>query len=228
MKSIECATQAELDAVPAGTLAIVRKGFFRAWGSATVEAWDSATVRAWDSATVRAGGSATVRAWDSATVEAGGSATVHSTSPVVPIQTKGPNVTVTGKGIVIPVDMPGDPEGWCERQGVDPDGDTAVLYKVVGPDWKSGCGMAYEPGTTVEAPDWDPEIECGGGLHFVGQPFLTAEWDKWNGEGHIVACRVRMDEIVVHPDGVFPNKVKAPRVLEVFEVDRDGNRIEGA
>ena len=204
MKSIECATQAELDAVPAGTLAIVRKGYFIAQDSATVRAWDSATVRAWDSATV------------------------HSTSPVVPIQTRGNKVTVTGKGVVIPIDMPADAEGWCERQGVETEGDTVVLYKVVSADWQSGTAgpsgyVFYEPGTTPEAKDWDPVPECGGGLHLVGQPFHTKQFDQWGGAGHIVACRVRLDEIVVHPDGMYPNKVKAPRVLEVFEVDRDGN-----
>jgi hypothetical protein len=42
-----------------------------------------------------------------------------------------------------------------------------------------------------------------------------------------VACPVRLKDIKVHKNPMYPNKVKAPRVaLPCYEVDRFGERIE--
>jgi hypothetical protein len=42
-----------------------------------------------------------------------------------------------------------------------------------------------------------------------------------------VACPVRVDEIVVHPNAAYPTKVKAPRVCApCYEVDINGKRLE--
>ena len=84
------------------------------------------------------------------------------------------------------------------------------------------------PGTTVEAPDWDGgNHECGGGLHFCGDPaacdlFRDKEGDRY------VACEVAVADIVVHARADYPDKIKAPRCKALYEVDRDGNRIEEA
>jgi hypothetical protein len=42
---------------------------------------------------------------------------------------------------------------------------------------------------------------------------------------NFVACKVKLSEILVHPEGNYPEKVKAPRVYEIFEVNIDGKRI---
>lgn len=42
-----------------------------------------------------------------------------------------------------------------------------------------------------------------------------------------VACPVRLADISVHPNGDYPNKVKARAVSgKVYEVDEDGDRIK--
>ena len=42
-----------------------------------------------------------------------------------------------------------------------------------------------------------------------------------------IACPVKAKDIVIHPDGQFPQKVKAKCCCApVWEVDIDGNRID--
>ena len=73
---VECATQADLDAVPAGKIAVVRSGFFVAWGSSRVVAWGSSRVVARESSSVEAWESSSVEARESSSVEARGSSSV--------------------------------------------------------------------------------------------------------------------------------------------------------
>ena len=48
-------------------------------------------------------------------------------------------------------------------------------------------------------------------------PFLRGRQDAF------VACPVRLADIVVHPNGIYPDKVKASGVCApVYEVDPDG------
>jgi hypothetical protein len=124
---------------------------------------------------------------------------------------------------------------WCEYHGVEVRDGAAILFKGVNDAWESSHRkFLYQPGTMPEAPDWDEgAAECGGGLHFSPTPrhaqfFLDAGGvpkRRWR----YVACPVALASIVVHPDGEYPEKVKAPRVsAPCWEVDRDGKRIEGA
>ena len=107
--------------------------------------------------------------------------------------------------------------------------DFELKFKAVGDDWCStnrtpaGKRISYKPGTKPKAPDWDGGgAECGGGLHFSPSPHHALEF---NPEAtRFVGCPVLVSEIVVHPNGVYPSKVKAPRVYgKCFEVDLDGN-----
>ena len=87
--------------------------------------------------------------------------------------------------------------------------------------------MSYAPGSTPEAPDWDPVPECGSGLHFSFHPGAAKSFDDL--ATRYVGCPIRVSDIVVHPDGDYPGKVKAPRcAAPVYEVDHDGHRIEVA
>ena len=101
-----------------------------------------------------------------------------------------------------------------------------VLYKGVGTDYKSIRGGDYTPGTKPEAYDWDGgKQECGRGLHFSPSPMHTLEFNSCVKK--FIACPVKAKDIVIHPDGQFPQKVKAKCCCApVWEVDIDGNRID--
>jgi hypothetical protein len=115
-----------------------------------------------------------------------------------------------------------DPIEWCKFFDLPiVDEEFVTLYKALDENfcsrWNKFC---YLPGTTVEAPDWDPNKECGGGLHFSPSPRMAKEFN-WEAT-KFVACKVKVNEVLVHLNGEYPEKVKAPRVYEIFEVDIDG------
>ena len=205
----------------------------RAFDSAIVRAFDSATVHAFDSATVHALGSATVHARDLATVHALGSATVHardlatvraSTYVAVTIAATFKGQISGGRQIRIPKLK--TIEEWCAFHGLKAINGVVVLYKGVGTDYKSIRGGDYTPGTTPEAYDWDGgKQECGRGLHFSPSPMHTLEFNSCVKK--FIACPVKAKDIVIHPDGQFPQKVKARCCCApVWEVDIDGKRID--
>jgi len=105
--------------------------------------------------------------------------------------------------------------------------DVAILFKALDKDFQSYHRFTYTPGTAPAAPDWDGgQRECGGGLHFSPHPRMAEEFEP-NAERY-VACPVLVSEIVVHPDGMYPQKVKAPRVCApCWEVDGNGERVGG-
>ena len=132
---------------------------------------------------------------------------------------------IDGAGFVSRVDL-SDAASWCEYYGVETDATgCALLFKALDDDFCANYNrFPYVPGTAPVAPDWDGGYkECGGGLHFSPSPMLALAF--FPSAVRFCACRVALNEIVTHPDGVSPEKVKAPRVLEVFEVDRHGKRI---
>lgn len=85
----------------------------------------------------------------------------------------------------------GEVADWCLRHGLAPNDDqTVTLVKAVYPDgWRSGYGFAYEPGTTVTAPDYNTSRSCGGGLHF-GPDTWTAQ--RYHGSADVVHLRCRV------------------------------------
>ena len=97
---VEVATQAELDALKPGDVAICRKGHFYAYGSASVTAYDSASVTAYGSASVTAYDSASVRAYDSASVRASGSASVRAYDSASVTAYDSASVTASGSASV--------------------------------------------------------------------------------------------------------------------------------
>ena len=240
----EVVTQDELDAALADTsvtLIIIRNGggwlrlsgshsaTVEAWGSATVEASGSATVRAsgsatveaWGSATVEAWGSATVRAWGSATVRAWGSATVEAT-PWVAVHQHSPRAAITGGMVIdhsaIRLD---NPDTWCRYHGVEVTDGIATVYKAANAAWTTDRGTDYTPGTTPTAPDWQPDPECGHGLHFSPTPAQAA---GYLGEPAVHYLAVGVEVATLVPLGA--DKCKAPRVVRAcVEVDRAGRPV---
>jgi hypothetical protein len=191
-----------------------------AWDSAHVHARGEARVEARESAYVVAEGRTTVKAFGSVIVRARGSARVEAQAGVAVIR-HGPGVAVARGAVAEAVRFENAAE-WCDYYGVDVDGGVATLYKAVDEEFNSPFGMSYRPGTSPHAGDWDGgERECGGGLHFSPQPMfaVTSPGDRLR----FVACPVRLEDIVVHPDGHYPGKVKARGVCApVYEVDENG------
>jgi hypothetical protein len=227
MSIITVRTQADLDAAlkkakPTDLIECVGDGEFVAYGSAQVRASDSAQVRAYGSAQVRAYGSAQVTAYGSAQVTASRyvAVTRHAGRYGTPV--------VEG-GVLIDIPRPRTAEEWCELHDVVVADGIATLYKAVGDDFTTdhsrAAGIAYTPGTSPEAPDWDGgKAECGGGLHFVARPWEGLRFNP--GAKRFVACPVALADIAVHEDASDPGKVKASRICgPIVEVDQDGTPV---
>ena len=236
MKEVKVKTQAELDAViKAGDLAICVEGSFSITDNATVEAWGNATVRAWGNATVRAGGNATVRAGDNATVRAVANVFIRlfsalkitASASVIVMRYDDGKCKVNG-GKIIETGKPKTPAQWCIHHGIEikKGQRTVLLYKALNINFKANHNdFDYTPGTTPIATDWDDgHAECGGGLHFSPTPFQAL---SFNPEAkRFVACPVDLKDIVVHPDGDYPEKIKAKGCCApVWECDIDGKPI---
>ena len=194
MAYVEIATQAQLDALKAGDIGIVRSGSFVARGSSHVEARGSSRVVAGQSVAVHR----------------------HGTTPVV-----------IG-GVVIDVKNPVTPVEWAAFYGVPVEHDTVLVYKAVRDDYRSAHGLLYQPGTTIEAPDWDGgRLECGKGLHFSPHPAMALEFDDQ--ATRFLACRVALADIRPPQEtDEYPHKIKARRIVTpIVEVDRYGVPING-
>ena len=136
-------------------------------------------------------------------------------------------------GRILEMHIPSSAEQWCEFYGVEVVEGNAILFKAVNGDrflshnhTPEGKKISYAPGEKPEAPDWDAgAAECGGGLHFAPHPVMAEDFN--GGADRFAACPVPLSEICVYPDGRFPEKVKARRVVEpgCWEVDRDGKAV---
>jgi hypothetical protein len=226
MAYVECSTQAQLDKVKPGDIAVVRKGFFTAYdsstvtacgsstvtayGSSTVRAYDSSTVRAYDSSTVTACGSSTVTAYDSSTVRAGKFTAVHHLSE---------RATITGGVVIRPTKA--TPQDWCAAYGITPKRGFVTLFKAVEDDWRGqhkSDAITYRPGDKPVAPDFTTVEACGGGLHLSPFPFMARRY--CDTATRFVACKVRLTDLVLLDD-----KVKVRTCTVLHEVDEDGNEV---
>jgi hypothetical protein len=199
--SVEASGTATVKAWDRATVEASERAHIRAWGRAKVRAVDGVTIEAWDRASVVAGDTVTAEAWGAATVTRAGE----------PDEDPKPASITTA-------------EQWCSLYGVEVDEGVAILYKAVGPDFRSRHGTSYEPGRRPAAPDWDPEGgKCGGGLHFSPRPYLALEFTRK--AGRFVACPVRLDEIAGW-GGPYQSKVRAKGVCApVYEVDENGQPL---
>ena len=224
---IEVRTQKELDNAikthPGELIACISSGSFEicdssqvtAYGSSQVTACGSSQVTAYDSSQVTACDSSQVRACDSSQVTASEFVAVTNYS----------KLTKLDGGVLIELPTIKTAEQWCEFHGVEASDGVVTLFKAVSAEFKSGYGFDYAPGTTPEAPDWDGgEAECGGGLHFSPRPAKALQFMPE--AKRFVACPVKLDDIAVHENAIYPDKVKAPRCCApVWECDIDGNRL---
>jgi hypothetical protein len=182
----------------------------------------------------------TVVAYDSSqpTVEANGivqlcvkGAVKVTAAAAVAIAVLGGSPLITGGGFISRKDI-STPAKWCDFYGARVSGGVAILFKAVKQDFTPPChtgnGVVYSPGTSPVAPDWDGgKAECGGGLHF--SPNIPATLKFHSDNPRWMACPVALADLVVHPDGQYPEKVKARGcAAPIWEVDRDGEPVAGA
>ena len=217
-------TQAELDQALADKAdAIYIESDAGVW--LTVTDSGSSRVVAWDSSSVEARGSSRVEARDSSRVVARDSSRVEA-SKYVAVHLHSQRVTLSGDGHVIDItaiDLD-DPATWCEFHGVKVIDGIAYLYKAVNQQWTTDRGVDYSPGSTPEAPDWDPSWrDCGKGLHFCDHPMRSLDFLGGRAEdARFLKVGVRLDELI--PLG---GKAKARRVVVAcVEVDRHGDLVE--
>ncbi|MDR3471574.1 MAG: hypothetical protein P4M09_07770, partial [Devosia sp.] len=218
-----------------------------AWESSQphVEAWESSQphVEAWGSSQphVVARGSSQphvvaressqphVVAWGYVQAQIQGAVNITADANVSIVQ-RGTTAKVEGGRLQI-IDL-STPAAWCDFYGAAVSNGVATLYKAVDGDYSTGnarrVGISYAPGQQPEAPDWDGGIEeCGGGLHASPHPQMAKSFNPC--AVHAVACLVRLEDIVVHPDGDYPDKVKFRGCCRpVYEVDWDGKPIDGS
>jgi len=217
----EAKDQAELDTIlDANDYAIVRTGYFRATKgyveareSSHVEARGSSHVVAWESSHVEARESSHVVARESSHVVA---STYVST--VIGYEHRG---KVKG-GIQIRPDY-STPEKWLEYHGIKITHGNCVLYKAVHDDYRSVRGFLYQPGTKVEAPDWNGEDrECGGGLHLAACGAMAKSFD--DKATKILACTVAVTDLALGPMPLqYPSKIKARRILKIVESEGESD-----
>jgi len=220
----QASTQAEFDMhIKAGFGVVVKTGRFEAYGSSHVEARESSHVVAGGSSHVEAWESSHVEAWENVFIRLFSALKIEASASVV-IMLHGKAKTITG-GKKIKAAKPATAIAWCKFHGVTVDAGVAVLYKAVNADYKSPHGMSYAPKTRPKAEDWDDgKAECGGGLHFSPTPGHALSFHS--SAKRFIACGVKVSEIVVHPDGNYPEKIKAPRVSGAcYEVDRYGKKV---
>jgi hypothetical protein len=179
-------------------------------GAPRVEAWESSAPR------VEAKGCVQLRVRGSVAVTA---------AAAVAILVLGGKPKIEGGGYVHTVDC-STPAKWCEHYGVEVRAGVALLGKVVRDDYRSSHAFTYAVGATPVAPDWNgAKQECGGGLHFSPVPAMAREFDR-DGTRYLV-CPVALADIVVHPNGDYPQKCKARAVdAPLWEVTVDGAPVD--
>ena len=199
-----------------------------AWGSSQphVEAWGSSQphVEAWESSQphVEAWGSSQphVEAWGYVQLSLFGQFTAKLAASCHAVLRGGAKAE---GGLSVTVDI-STPEKWCEFYGVEIIGDHAILFKGVNETFHSAYGADYTPGTATTARDWDGGVkECGCGLHFSPCAAMTKPFNS--SAVKFVACMVLLSEMAVHPNGSYPEKVKAHRCWNWYECDADGKQI---
>jgi hypothetical protein len=150
-------------------------------------------------------------------------AVIAKCSAKVAVLIEGKGAKVTG-GRQVLYNKFHDGKSWCDYYGVPVEGGKAVLYKVVNQDFKSPRGLVYPIGGTVESDGWDA-LECSKGLHFSPCVDMAREFYSLDGaKCRYLACEVEVKDLLVFPDGEYPNKAKAPSCKVLYEVDEDGVR----
>ncbi len=118
-------------------------------------------------------------------------------------------------------------EEWLSIYEVPIKNGKVILYKAVGKYYRSyyDSKFHYRPGSIPRASDWDDgKKECGGGLHFC--PTIDHAISFFPGYSHLIACPVKVDDIVYRSKSYFPTKIKARGCCApIWKVDKFGKKI---
>lgn len=210
-----------------------------AWGNSSVVAWENSFVEAWGNASVVARENSSVVAWGNSSVVARENSSVKARGNVFIRLYSASKIRATINVVIMQHDKAREISGgikldalkietirdWCEFYGVKIQGGFVTLYKALDSDFLSPRGTSYAPGSKPEATDWDGgEKEFGKGLHFSPSPYMAKAFNR--GAIKFVACPIRASEIALHPNGEYPEKVKARAVSKpCYEVDIEGKRV---
>jgi len=200
-------TQAELDAALAEKVCCIK---------ITSPAGTWLEVSDTDSSTVTASDSSTVRASDSSTVRASKRSAVHKHSK---------RAKITGGVIIDHTDVDlSTAAAWLDDHGVDIADGHVTIYKAVNADLRSDHGFDYPIGAEVVAPDWRPDGDCGGGLHFGPTPTHAEAYCKAFPVRYL-ACRVAVADLIPIVNGFGTANCKARAATVLYEVDMVGRPI---
>lgn len=208
-----------------------------ALGGATVFAYDASKVTAYaggvvyayDESSVRLYGNSYAVAFDNSHVAANDRSCVSATRGVAVVTGYKFSGDVSG-GVVIDIGKVVSPEAWCEEHGVVVRDGIATLFKAVDENYSTeiarAAGVAYTPGSTPCAPDWDGRNDTtAGGLHMSYSPVAALSF--YRSAKHFIACPVRLGDIVVPRGGKYPYSVKVRCVCDpCYEVSISGERYE--
>jgi hypothetical protein len=202
-------------------------------GNSTATLWGNSTATLWENSTATLWGNSTATLWENSTATLRGNAaarafdwtTVESKSPSAVLLSHSDEVNVVGDPRQLAMQNPQSVAEWLEFYGIEVEDGVAILYKAVGHGYESRQGITYKPGEATVAPDWDGGVrECGGGLHFSPHPQFALDF-RPDAE-HFLACPVKVEDIAFHPNGNYPQKVKARGLCgPAVEVDGTGEAI---
>jgi len=96
-----------------------------------------------------------------------------------------------------------------------------ILYKFVQSDYTDFYTgkIKYEVGKVVKCPDWNSNInnECGGGLHLSSSINNCKKFHE-SEDGHALKCEVDIKDILIHPNPLYPEKVRCREVKVLEEI----------
>ena len=96
-----------------------------------------------------------------------------------------------------------------------------ILYKFVQNDYTDFFSgkIKYEVGKTTIVPDWNanPNVECGNGLHLSTSIKHCKRFNN-SKDGHALQCEVSITDIVIHPNPMYPQKIRCKKCFVVKEI----------
>ncbi len=190
------------------------------WGNSSAELRENSRAELWGNSRAELWGNSRAELWENSRAE------LRSLFSAAVLRDK--NSKATGgkpKQRIALLSQTTEPREWLKLVGAQMDGKKTILYKRTSHEFETRNGIRYLLGTLVEAPDWDPDPECGGGLHFCIDPtgcdaFRDGKKDRY------VACLVDPKDIVIHACPEYPDKIKAKKCTVLYECDREGKKIE--
>jgi hypothetical protein len=121
--------------------------------------------------------------------------------------------------------------GWLDREGVEEDAGSVILFKRVGKLFKTQEGQPQETnwpiGATVEHPSWNPAgEECRAGkFHACSWPYFCVEFRNFPGD-HYIAIKIALPDLYVWPNAIYPHKIAFRAGEVLYECDRMGKKLE--